>query len=781
VELYIYPTSRNIRQKYQEYHNDILPKCMTMDEFEKRAVIVDDKKYIDDDKRVLLLKKAADFSEFNALQIPRDYLSFLKSSKFLFGFFEELSLEFVDIDSIDKSDTYAEYSTHLQILKFLLQKYKNLLEKNGYYDKIVLPELYKINTDFLKRFSKVTLYLDGYLNNFEFELLHKISHLVTLQIIYQTNIFNQKMIKKFKELGISLESNHVYRVDLSSKQILFSKKLPSNIKKIEYLTLGSRTLQVGFVKKKVYDFLKAGIKPENIAVVTPDEEFALFLDKFDKTNIFNFAAGFSYKKSDIYKRVMSFYRYLEEKSYENIYRLKRYLKEMEEVDNYRYKIFDEVDFDTFMMKFVFEGDDEDEISLYKNELFKFKRVKEELKGAKLKDAIYLFLERLKESRLDDKNGGKITVIGLLETRLTKFEGVIVVDFNEEIVPKKSSKDIFLNTAVRKNAGLPTINDRENLQKNYYFKLFLNAKNVALCAVSNENEKISRFLDELPVDRLIKNDIDDKFIMDILFARGKTFDTEAKSDLFLKYDFKNFIFSNTSFKILLECKRRFFYQYIKKIREFDIPSNEVDEKMIGEKIHKALHSLFAQVDYFESEKVMFEKLKRLLSDEKDPVFRFRLDIWLEKLKLFTQNEIKRFEEGYRFYKGEMKLFGSIKGYKIQGSIDRVDTNQKDFILLDYKTGKINLTTSKTIQRATDFQMEFYYILAKQNGFDEISEVGFYDLNKATIVEENMLKEKLSILEEKFELLEGKEHNFSMCEDMKYCRFCPYKILCKRDDV
>jgi len=394
---------------------------MTMDEFEKRAVIIEGRKYIDDDKRVLLLKKAADFSEFNALQIPRDYLSFLKSSKFLFGFFEELSLEFVDIDSIDKSDTYAEYSTHLQILKFLLQKYKNLLEKNGYYDKIVLPELYKINTDFLKRFSKVTLYLDGYLNNFEFELLHKISHLVTLQIIYQTNVFNQKMIKKFKEFGISLESNHVYRVDLSSEQILSSKKLPSNIKKIEYLTLGSRTLQVGFVKKKVYDFLKAGIKPENIAVVTPDEEFALFLDKFDKTNIFNFAAGFSYKKSDIYKRVMAFYRYLEEKSYENIYRLKRYFQEIEEIDNYQYKIFDKVDFDTFMMKFVFEGDDEDEISLYKNELFKFKRVKEELKGVKLKDAIYLFLERLKESRLDDKNGGKITVIGLLETRLAKFE------------------------------------------------------------------------------------------------------------------------------------------------------------------------------------------------------------------------------------------------------------------------------------------------------------------------------------------------------------------------
>ena len=752
-----------------------------MDEFEKRSVIVEGRRQIDDDKRVLLLKKAADFSKFDTLQIPRDYLSFLKSSKFLFGFFEELSLEFVDIDMIDKSDTYAEYSAHLQILKFLLQRYRDLLDKNGYYDRITLPEMYEINVDFLKRFSKITLYLDGYLNNFEFELFQKIAHLVTLVIVYQTNAFTEKMVKKFKELGLNLKSNHIYMIDLSNKKTLSSKKLPSSIKEIRYYTLGSRILQVGFVKKKVYDFLQAGIKPENIAVITPDEEFALFLDKFDKTNIFNFAAGFSYKKSDIYKRVSAFYRYLEEKSYENIYRLKRYFTDIEELDSYRHKKFDEADFDRLMMEFVFENDDEDEVLVYKNELFKFKRVEEELKGTKLKDVLYLFLERLKESRLDDKSGGKVTVIGLLETRLTKFEGVIVVDFNEETVPKKSSKDIFLNSNIRKSAGLPTLSDRENLQKNYYFKLFLNAKNIALCAVSNENEKISRFLDELPVDKLTKSDIDDKFTRDILFMQGRVFDNEAKSDLFLKYNFENFTFSATSFKVFLECKRRFFYQYIKKIREFNVPSYEVDEKMIGEKIHEVLHSLFSGTDYFDNEKVMYERLKRLLSDEKNPVFRFRLDIWLEKLKLFTQNEMKRFDEGYRFYKSELKLFGKIKGYKIQGSIDRIDTKNGDFILLDYKTGKINLTTSKTIQKATDFQMEFYYILAKQNRLEEISEVGFYDLNKADIIEEKMLKEKLGILEERFELLKGREHNFSMCEEIKYCRFCPYKILCKRDDI
>lgn len=779
--LNVFPTSRCIRKFYDGYGDGYLPKSITMDEFEKRVVVVKDKTLADDDKRVLFLNKAASFSRFEELKIPQEYLSFLKSSKFLFGFFEELALEFVDIDDISMVDTYAEYENHLEILKILLENYKKLLGNEGFYDKITLPELYEINYEYLKRFSSIMIYADGYLNSYEMELLSKISKVLNLEIVYQTNIFTKKMMQRFEKLGFDLEYDKLYRLDVSNKKIIESKDMPSFVKEIEFYESSNKLLQIAYIKKKIYDFIKAGIKPEKIVVITPDEEFVKEIEKFDSENIFNFAAGYSFEKSGIYKRLKAFYLYLEERSYENIYRIKRYFENYKEFDKYLFKKFSEVDFDEVMKDFVFESDKNEEVLIYKNELFKFKRVEGELKNVTFKEALYLFLSRLKENRLDDKSGGKITVMGVLESRLMRYEGVIAVDFNEEIVPKKSSKDMFLNTSVRKHASLPTSTDRENLQKNYYHKLFLNAKKVAIGAVSNEDKKPSRFLEEIPVKELKKENFDENYLKDILLKSKKEFMRKFESDLYMEYDFKNFIFSATSFKIFLECKRRFYYQYIKKISEAIIPSNEVNERIIGEKIHLALKILYKQNRVFKSEKELWDKLCLLLNDKNEPVLGFMLDIWKEKLKKFTKNEIKRFEEGYGFYDAEISLDGIVEGVRIRGAIDRIDKRDEAFVLLDYKTGKIDKTTLKNIEKSTNFQMEFYFLLAKQNGYDKIEEAGFYDLNKGEIVKEDLLEEKTLLLKEKFKGLNHKEYNFSMSEDIKNCRYCPYVILCGRDEI
>jgi hypothetical protein len=752
-----------------------------MDEFEKRVVIVKEKTLADDDKRVLLLNKAASFDKFNELKIPKEYLSFLRSSKFLFGFFEELALEFVDMDDINRVDTYAEYENHLEILKILLKNYKKLLKNNGLYDKITLPELYEINFQYLKRYSAIVIYADGYLNSFETELLSKISKVLKLEMVYQTNIFTKKMMQRFKKFDINLEYDKLYRLDLSGRKIIEYKDMIPCIKHIEFYESAGKLLQIAYIKKKIYDFLKFGIKPENIVVITPDEEFVRVIQKFDSENIFNFAAGYPFEKSAIYKRVKAFYSYLEERSYENIYRIKRYFEDYKEFDEYLFKKYSEVNFDEIMLKFVFDNDKNEEVILYKNELYKFKRVESELKNVTLKEALYLFLSRLRENRLDDKSGGKITVMGVLESRLMKYDGVIVVDFNEDIVPKKSSKDIFLNTTVRKHASLPTSNDRENLQKNYYLKLFLNAKRVAICAVSNEDKKPSRFLEEIPKEELRIDKFNEDFLKKILLKGKKKFDKEYEFDLYMEYDFRNFTFSATSFRIFLECKRRFYYQYVKKIHEAVIPSSDIDDKIIGEKIHLALKELYKQNRVFNSEKELRDKLFALLSRHKEDLLGFRLDIWKEKLKKFIKNEIKRFENGYRFYDAEISLRGILEGIRIKGVIDRIDKKDDGFILLDYKTGKINMANKKNVDKSSDFQMEFYYFLAKQNGYGKIDEVGFYDLNKGEIVKEDMLEEKILLLKEKFKELDKKEYNFTMSEDIKKCRYCPYVMLCGRDEV
>ncbi len=59
----------------------------------------------------------------------------------------------------------------------------------------------------------------------------------------------------------------------------------------------------------------------------------------------------------------------------------------------------------------------------------------------LKELIHLFHANSQLS-LSDVGGGKVTVMGLLESRGLCFDGVILVDFNEEFIPKRSVNELF---------------------------------------------------------------------------------------------------------------------------------------------------------------------------------------------------------------------------------------------------------------------------------------------------------------------------------------------------
>lgn len=87
--------------------------------------------------------------------------------------------------------------------------------------------------------------------------------------------------------------------------------------------------------------------------------------------------------------------------------------------------------------------------------------------------------QLDQIKLSYVGGGKVTVMGLLESRGLSFDGVVILDFNEDFVPKRSINELFLNNEVRKKAGLISYERRENLQRLYYENLMKNAKNLAL--------------------------------------------------------------------------------------------------------------------------------------------------------------------------------------------------------------------------------------------------------------------------------------------------------------
>ena len=775
----VLPSARAIRHKQLELEGVslFLPNYITMSEFISKLCIVENFKITDEDSRILMLLEASDFKAFSKLKIQRNFFTFTKNSSYIFKFFEELSAELYDIENLHSSDIYAEYEEHISILVELYKRYDTLCRDRGVLDKIFLPKLYKFNTNYAKNHKNIDLFIEGHLTNFELMLLERCCEFSSVNIIFNTTKFNTKMQDKFADLEIELEANFRYKISLNNKKII-SKEEIKHHKNIICESFSESILQIAFIKKKIYDFIQKGYRAENITVILPDEKMASLLKSFDEKDNFNFAMGESFCKSEIYERFDATYQYMQQDSKENTFRLNRLdVKLYEKLSEIYYKNSNEVNFIEFLesIKELFKN--KRELKIYEEEIYSFKYILAYMQEMSVKSLLSLFLQRLASRSMDDVRGGKVTVMGVLETRMINFDGVIIVDFSDANVPKKSDKDMFLNTKIREIAKLPTMSDRENLQKHYYQMLINRSKEVAISYVNSSDSTPSRFLKQLGIKE--NNQHDELDYASILYDRKAQFIVDKEREIIQDYSFKNIKLSATRLKTFLTCKRKYFYRYIKNIAGHEIPKDMPKEHEIGSDIHLALKNLYTKKNSYSSEDELKKDLHKELqfacgASELD---KYLMAMQEKRMSLFCENEVKRFDEGWRVELCEESMSVNFAGTILIGQIDRVDRRGDEFFVIDYKTGSYPLYTAKNFTDAKDFQLEFYYLLA--GGEEKNVSCGFYDLKESKIVKEPFLKEKLGVLESNIkDLLDIEEVNFSKCEDIKNCLFCDYSIICGR---
>jgi CRISPR/Cas system-associated exonuclease Cas4 (RecB family) len=775
----VLPSARAIRHEQLSIEDPtlFLPNYITMSEFISKLCLVDGYKGLDNDTRTLLLLEASDFKRFSSLKIQRNFFTFTKNSSYIFKFFEELSAEMYDISNLDGCDIYAEYEEHIAILQELYKRYERLCDERKVLDKIFLPKLYQFNKDYILKHKKIEIYVDGHLTNFELKILQEVCEYSQLTLNFTTSRFNTKMQSRFMELGFELESDYEYKISLNTKEIIEKTKRKSDTK-ISCESFSESILQIAFIKQKLYQFIKQGYKAENIAIVLPDESMASKLKSFDTKYNFNFAMGESFRFSKIYEKLNSTCQALDQKSSQNYSRLQRVGDDIYvDLISLYHKDIQEVDIIKFLKNYKEQFLDKNEIKIFDEELYSFKNILPFMRGMSVKSVISLFLQRLSSRTLDDVRGGKITVMGLLETRSVSFDAVIIVDFSDTFVPKRSDKDMFLNTQIREMANLPTMSDRENLQKHYYDMLISRSKEVAISFVNSNESKGSRFLKQLNIkERFSHAEIE---YGDILFKKA-IFNSAQDEDIVLDYSFKDKEISATRLKIFLTCRRKYYYKYIKYLHPHEIPQDMPKEYEIGSSVHLALANLYSKktsyTDLKELQKDLNKELDLACGDSE--LDKYLIALQKKRLEKFCYEEIKRFDSGWHVESTEKSLKTEFVGATLVGQIDRVDIKDNEIEVLDYKTGSYTLYTKNSFMDATDFQLEFYYLLASKSG--AITRCGFYDLKDIKIVSEPFLEQKLGVLESNIkDLLKLDEINFTKCENIKDCVYCDYKIICQRE--
>ena len=760
-----------------------MPFTLTIDEFFKKSTVLHNMKYCEEEQRVLFLNEAIKDTNIKKLGISDNFTKFLKQSDYIYRFFLELASEKVEISDIQNVDTYDFYFEHLEILQTIRKNYINILENNSFVDRINLANHYKINENFLKKFESVELYFEGYFTKVEFDIVEKISKLIDTNIVFYSNIYNQKSLEVFRNLNLDIKIDYKYKIDLTNKIILEEEKISKNLDFFEIKGFSSRFNQIAYIKSCIIKSVEKGINPSNIALVLPDESFATTLQLFDNEKYFNYAMGKSIKNTNLYQVAYSIYSYLNEDEIKNSESLNFFKIDKFFVDKNIKTIWNKKASKESLLlisDFIksFEKDSE-LLEKYEELLYKLNFILfSSNHSIILKDVYKIFLQRLAGITLDDINSGKITVLGLLETRAIEFDTVIICDFNESFIPKKSVKDKFLSTKLKQLSNLPTQFDRESLQKYYYKRLIDSSKNVFISYVNSDTNQISRFANEL-FKTHIKTNTNDNIYKHILYDNHKInhFDEEIVD----KIDLVAFTWSATSFRSYLQCKRKFYLQYILKIKEHTI-SLKPKAYELGDIIHSILEDYYTPDE--NSNELTFEKIGDLFNKYKssNPFLILDLEIWKKKLYDFYLYDKDRLKHR-KIIALEKNFECEFEGIKIKGVIDRIDMHNDIYEVIDYKTSSsLSVDSLKNYEKTDDFQLEFYYLAMSQIYKTDKIEAYYYDLNNTLLINEVALDKKLELLYEKFNELKEiskNEISFSKCEDKSNCAYCSYKIICNRE--
>ncbi|EGT3373292.1 hypothetical protein JDX15_000429, partial [Campylobacter coli] len=606
--LRIFSSSRKIKE-YQEKakaKNALLDSAFLVSDFLDRVCVVNSFKASSYESLLLMQEACLKSKDLEKkLGISAEFFAFLKNNEYLFSFFKELSLEKKSIQDLKNNDYYATYNEHLEILDEVYTNYLLLLKQHNLYDDLSLAQEYKLNLDFLNEYEGIYYDLQGFLSKFEEDLLCEISKIKSTIISFKTSKFNLEYLLELDFLkDIHLELDMFYEVNLSQKKILKQEKLsnPNTLIKLKAFEL--RSLQCAFVMDEISNFVRAGIDPEKIAVITPDESFCELLKLFDKNNMLNFASGVSIKESLFYQKIKALYNGANSDAF--IYKIdENYFEQEKMIFDYHNTLLHylELQFEDFRTRFdqicdlqYFENlihsflkDESQELmNLVQKELCFIKDLLKN-KSLKLKELMQLFFMQLDQIKLSYVGGGKVTVMGLLESRGLSFDGVVILDFNEDFVPKRSINELFLNNEVRKKAGLISYERRENLQRLYYENLMKNAKKLSISFVENEEQTRSRFLDELDFNFFEEKTTPSKAYLNALKLgyQGVRLNLNPIKAPILKHDIFEKELSFSRLNLFLYQKRTYFYRYILELPEARALSDESKAKNQGNFIHKML--------------------------------------------------------------------------------------------------------------------------------------------------------------------------------------------------
>ena len=430
----------------------------------------------------------------------------------------------------------------------------------------------------------------------------------------------------------------------------------------------------------------------------------------------------------------------------------------------------------------------------------------------------------------------LQVMGMLESRALDFDNIIMLSANEGILPKATRSSSYIPYSLREAFGLPTITHNDYIYSYYFTRLLSRVRNI--CFIYNSSSEgmrtgeMSRFLLRYKYSGSFEPQFRSAFLR-MSQRTGvpeshprTTSDAEILERKYLSGESANPL-SPSAINTWLNCRMKFYYSYVCGIREPDRITTGIDPARFGTILHEVVSRVYepyknqvVTADVVKLLKRRHEAGSQVINEVLDQFWYGGTKIPVTGTGLITADIATMFlgrvldidqsqvpftiVELEESFSKEMELIyeGAKRKLMLGGKIDRIDEREGIRRLIDYKTGKSELTIasldelfdteSGKTNDAVVQTMIYCVVMSGRQGYDKLRPViyglrspgsaGFDDrikvggefLDDFVKIEDSFRTLLTTTVSDMF----NKEVPFTMTKIRDRCKYCSYKNMCQR---
>ena len=328
--------------------------------------------------------------------------------------------------------------------------------------------------------------------------------------------------------------------------------------------------------------------------------------------------------------------------------------------------------------------------------------------------VRMLLRRELESVTMPFNGEPVTdlqVLGVLETRVLDFDKILMLNVEEGIIPQKSHDVSFIPFYLRKAYHMQTDDERATVYAYNFFRLLSRTREVTMLFTSAEANPNSRGVSRF-VLQMLASDLFDVHKYQLSESSQIEPVTTVEEQII---PFRRNYLSPSAINTYVDCPRKFYWQYVKGLREEEPADAIMPRNELGTMVHAIMQYLYSHYlgcDGSSPKQVLPEQIHALLQSEtilsealdkayeQSDYIRSEQTMANEAILRYVTHILERDEQdaahGLFIWQLEKKsrlplaIVESLGQVYVEGTVDRLDIvgerGQEVLRVIDYKTGK-----------------------------------------------------------------------------------------------